>query len=126
MVRILFVLVFFFPATVRAASLETNDLFFSGLKMFIGMMVFVGLMLFVYFLNRKGIKFLKGSKAGRIKIVEMRHVGGKKMLCMVEVKGREFLLGLGNERIDFLYDFTDTQANAAFENELRRHVEVER
>jgi len=126
MARILSLLVLFFPAELWAASLEKTDLFFSGLKMFIGMIVVVGLMLLVYVLNRKGIGFLKKDKIGRIKIVEMRHLGGKKMLCMVEVKGREILLGLGNERIDFLFDFSDSRAVTGFENELRQHVEAER
>jgi flagellar protein FliO/FliZ len=125
MARILSLLILFFPAELWAASLEKTDLFFSGLKMFIGMIVVVGLMLLVYVLNRKGIGFLKKDKTGRIKIVEMRHLGGKKMLCMVEVKGRELLLGLGNERIDFLYDFSDSRAVNGFENELQQHVEAE-
>jgi flagellar protein FliO/FliZ len=125
MARILSLLILFFPAELWAASLQPNDLFFSGLKMFIGMIVVVGLMLLVYVLNRKGIGFLKKDKTGRIKIVEMRHLGGKKMLCMVEVKGRELLLGLGNERIDFLYDFSHSRAINGFENELQQHVEAE-
>lgn len=126
MARILSFVVLFFPAELRAASMDTSDLFFSGLKMFIGMIVVVGVMLLVYFLNRKGVGFLKKNKTGRIKIVEMRHLGGKKMLCMVEVKGRELLLGLGNERIDFLYDCSGSRVIDSFENELHRHVEVEK
>jgi flagellar protein FliO/FliZ len=126
MARILFVFVLFFPTELLAIQMETNDLFFSGLKMFIGMIIVVGLMLLVYVLNRKGIKFLKGSKVGRIKIVEMHHVGGRKMLCLVEVSGQELLLGLGNERIDFLYHFNDRHAGKGFENELRECVEAER
>jgi flagellar protein FliO/FliZ len=118
--------ILFFPAELWAASLEPTDLFFSGLKMFIGMIVVVGLMLLVYVLNRKGIGFLKKDRTGRINIVEMRHLGGRKMLCMVEVKGRELLLGLGNDHIDFLYDFSDSPAHTDFANELQRHVEAEK
>jgi flagellar protein FliO/FliZ len=126
MARILSLLILFFPAELWAASIEPIDLFFSGLKMFIGMVIVVGLMLLVHVLNRKGIGFLKKDKTGRIKIVEMRHLGGRKMLCMVEVKGRELLLGLGNERIDFLYDFSDSKLNIDFANELQRQAEAER
>jgi flagellar protein FliO/FliZ len=126
MARILSLWILFFPAELRAASLETTDLFFSGLKMFIGMIFVVGLMLLVYALNRKGIGFLKKDRTGRINIVEMRHLGGRKMLCMVEVKGRELLLGLGNDRIEFLYDFSDSPVHKGFANELQRHVEADR
>jgi flagellar protein FliO/FliZ len=126
MAWILSLWILFFPAELWAASLETTDLFLSGLKMFIGMIFVVGLMLLVYALNRKGIGFLKKDRTGRINIVEMRHLGGRKMLCMVEVKGRELLLGLGNDRIDFLYDFSDSPVHTGFANELQRHVKAER
>jgi flagellar protein FliO/FliZ len=126
MKRILCLLVLFFPAELQAGSLESIDLFFSGLKMFSGMIILVGIMLLVYALNRKGIGFLKKNKSDRIKIMEMRHLGGRKMLCMVEVKGRELLLGLGNERIDFLYDFSSSSTNTNFEKELQRHAEVKK
>jgi flagellar protein FliO/FliZ len=126
MKRILCLLVLFFPAELQAGSMESIDLFFSGLKMFSGMIIVVGIMLLVYALNRKGIGFLKKNKSDRIKIMEMRHLGGRKMLCMVEVKGRELLLGLGNERIDFLYDFSGSPTNTIFEKELQRHAEAKK
>ena len=119
-------LVLLFPAELHAASLETNELFFSGLKLFIGMIIVAGLMLFVYFLNRKGIGFLNGGKVSRINIAEIRHVGGRKMLCLVEVNGQELLLGLGNERIDFLCHLTGKDGIAEFKNEFREQIEEER
>ena len=126
MAWILSLWILFFPVELWAASLETPDLFFSGLKMFIGMIIVIGLMLLVYALNRKGIGFFKKDRTGRINILEMRHLGGRKMLCMVEVKGKELLLGLGNDRIDFLYDFSASPAHNGFANELQRHVEADR
>lgn len=126
MVRILSGLVLFFPTELLAATLEENDLIFSGLKMFIGMIVVVGLMLLVYVLHRKGIGILKAGKANRINIVEIRHLGGRKMLCLAEVNGQEFLLGLGNDRIDLLCRLTDKEAIADFKSEFRKQIEEER
>lgn len=123
MVRILSLFVLFYPFDLWAAQSDTVDLLFSGLKMFIAMIIVIGFMLLIYVLNRKGVKFFKGTKSGRINIVEMRHVGGKKILCLVEVQGKEFLLGLGNERIDFLYHFGDSPSSAGFENQLHEYFE---
>jgi len=33
-------------------------------------------------------------------------VGGRKSLCLVEVEGEKFLLGLGNDRVNCLHHFT--------------------
>jgi flagellar protein FliO/FliZ len=126
MAWILSLWILFFPFELWAASLETTDLFFSGLKMFIGMTIIIGLMLLVYTMNRKGIGFFKKNRTGRINIVEMRHLGGSKMLCMVEVKGRELLLGVGNDRIDFLYDLSDSPVHCGFADEFQRYVEAEK
>lgn len=118
--------VLLFPAELWAAQSETIDLFFSGLKMFIGMIIVVGLMMLVYAINRKGIKLLKGGKTGLIRILETRHVGGKKMLCLVEVRGEELLLGIGNERINFIHHFNRSQSASGFENKLQDHLETKR
>lgn len=126
MLYFLSVFILLFPADLWAAQSETIDLFFSGLRMFIGMIIVVGLMLLIYVLNRKGIKFLKGSKTSHIKILEMRPVGGKKILCLVEVRGEELLLGLGNERVDFLYHFNSHRSNISFEDNLQEHFETKR
>ncbi len=126
MLHFLPVFILLFPADLWAAQSETIDLFFSGLRMFIGMIIVVGLMLLIYVLNRKGIKFLKGSKTGHIKILEMRPVGGKKILCLVEVRGEEILLGLGNERVDFLYHFDSHRSNISFEDNLKEHFETKK
>lgn len=126
MVRILLLLILLYPSELLAASIETSNLFIAGMKMFVGTVAVVGLMVLVYVLNRRGFQFLKAKKAGRINIVEIRPIGGRKMLCLIEVKGQEFLLGMGNERIDFLYHFSDGHAGCGFENELMEHAEVER
>ncbi len=122
MARILPLFVLLIPSNLWGSQSENIDLFFSGLKMFIGMIIVVGLMLLVYVLNKKGIKFLKGGKPGLIQILETRPVGGKKMLCLVEVKGQELLLGIGNERIDFLHHLDSCSGqDTGFEKKLQEH-----
>ena len=115
----LFFMIAFFPARVMAADSGSSGLFFPGLRLIAGMAVIIGLMLLVYIVNRKGITFLKRGGTNRINIMETRPVGGRKVLCLVEVRGQELLLGLGNERIDFLCRLGDAREGDDFESSLQ-------
>lgn len=124
-----FLMILMTPAPLWADQSGTVDVFFSALKLFAGTAIVVGIMLLLYYLNRRGAMFLEARNAGKIKIVETRGVGGKKALCLVEIRGEMILLGLGNERIDLLHHFdTPPGENAGeprndFENELRGQYE---
>ena len=117
--RIVAVTLLVFSARAWAADSGDPDLFVSGLKMVVGMAVVIGLMLLVYFMNKKGIGFLKRGGTSRINIVETRPVGGRKMLCLVEVDGQSLLLGIGNDRIDFLCNVGSSSKKKGFENSLQ-------
>ena len=93
------------PTPAYGADGVSVDLFATGLKLFAGTAVVVGIMLLLHYLNKRGVKFFEGKSAGSIRIVENRAVGGRKSLCLVEVRGETLLLGLGNDRIDMLHHF---------------------
>jgi flagellar protein FliO/FliZ len=73
-------------------------------------------------MNQKGVKFLKRGKTGLINIVETRPVGARKVLCLVEVRGRELLLGIGGDRIDFLCQIGERQTDKSFDDELKESI----
>lgn len=77
-----------------------------------GLFIVLGVVLLLYYLSRKGFGFLPATKSGAIKIVEMRHLMPKKALCLVEVRGKELLLGIGTERIEVL-SMLDTPPSAS-------------
>jgi len=62
----------------------------------------IGLLLLCFAASRKGLSLLPGKRSGQIHILETRPLGGKKMLCLVQVRGQELLLGVSGERIDCL------------------------
>ena len=71
------------------------------LKMLAALGLVVGLM----FLLSAGLRrFRLGPKGGgeTIQIKETRPLGARKVLCLVEVRGQEMLLGITPERIEFL------------------------
>ena len=106
------------PIPALAAGDDSPGLFASWLKLLAGLAVVLGLLYLFYALSRKGLSFLPGVKAGAIKIVEVRSLGPKKGLCLVEVRGQELLLGFGAERVDFLANLGPVRPGESFANKL--------
>lgn len=89
-----------FPAW--AVEDGSGDLLLPMLKVFGGLALVLGLMLLLYGLSRKGFRFLPGPKSGAIQVLEMRGLGTKKSLCLVKVRGGEYLLGVGPSGVNLL------------------------
>jgi flagellar protein FliO/FliZ len=107
--------------------IESTDpsLLSSGFRMLWGLFVVLGIILIIYGLMRKRLSFVQSNSKAKIKIIEIRHLMPKKSLCLVEVGGQKFLLGLGNENITLLSaikaskssTFNTTLASAAEQHE---------
>ena len=104
------------PQLVVAAETVGDEpsLLYSSLKMTAALAVVIGLLLLLYAASRKGFGILPKARDGAIKILETKPLGGKKFLCLVSVRGEDMLLGMSNERIEYLSklppakDFSDT------------------
>ena len=114
------------PSEVWAAPYDPPGLWATGLKLLVGTLLVIGLMLLVYVLNRKGFSLFRNSSPSRIQIVENRPVGGKKSVCLVRVRGEDFLLGLGGDQVQLLFHFGSSQDDHRFESELQERVEAGR
>jgi len=92
------------PMLVLAAGPATNEesLLITAFKMLGALALVIGLLLLCFAASRKGLSLLPGKRSGQIQILETRSLGGKKMLCLVQVRGQELLLGVSGERIDCL------------------------
>ena len=88
--------------------------------MLAGLAVVLGLLYILYAVSRRGLGFLPGNKDGLIRVVEVRSLGPKRGLCLVEVRGRELLLGFGPERIECLAELESTGAASGFAATLER------
>ena len=85
-----------------AETVPEPSLLGSSLKMIAALAVICGILLLFYAAQRKGFGVLPQKKSGLIKVVETRPLGGRKFLCIVNVRGEEMLLGLSNDRIECL------------------------
>lgn len=102
MVRLFLFLLFLWPIPAWAADGAAGDMVSSILKVLAALGVVLGLVLLLYAFSRKGRGWLPSAKGGALRVVETRHLAPKKFLCLVEVRGEELLLGVGQERVELL------------------------
>ena len=107
----LFILSFLIIATPAFAegTITEPSLLGSSLKMLAALAVVIGILLLLYAASRKGFGVLPQRKNGLIQVLETRPLGGRKFLCVVKVRDEEILLGLSNDRIEYLSKLSSTQ-----------------
>jgi flagellar protein FliO/FliZ len=90
------------PTEIALCATEPDTTFSASLRLVWGLLVVLGILFIIYGLMKKKMSFLHMPEKGIIKIVEVRHLLPKKSLYLVEVRGQEFLLGAGHDRIDLI------------------------
>ena len=98
-----FLLLAFFPATAWAA--EPPTMASAVLQTAWALLVVAGLILALYGLSKKKL-FLGKMSGNAIKIIELRPLQPKSTLALVEVRGREYLLGISTGGIHLLADLS--------------------
>ncbi|OQX20580.1 MAG: hypothetical protein BWK76_00765 [Desulfobulbaceae bacterium A2] len=80
----------------------------------------VGIILLLYALARR--RFTSLRQGGAIKILEIRYLMPRKAVALVEVRGQQFLLGLGGDRVDLISALPGPDKQPAdFPSELEHH-----
>ncbi len=121
--RLLIISLFFSAQPVYAAAVNAEpSLLGSSLKMVAALAVVIGILLLLYAASRKGFGVLPQKKNGLIQVLETRPLGGRKFLCVVKVRGEEMLLGLSNDRIEYL---TKVPSSDKFAETLQQAEEVQ-
>ena len=88
------------------------------LQMGWALLVVTGLILAIYGLAKKRL-FLGKMGGNAIKIIEMRPLMPKSSLALVEVRGKEYLLGISADRIQLIADLSqDTKDKPNFDSLL--------
>ncbi|MBU1567392.1 MAG: flagellar biosynthetic protein FliO [Proteobacteria bacterium] len=89
------------PVVSLAASpqlVETQSYF----KFIWGLLFVLGIILILFSLLRKRFSLLANTSEKNIKILEIKPLMGRKALCLITVKGNEYLLGISGDRINHL------------------------
>ncbi len=90
------------PSLALAGEPSGEGLLPAGLKTMAALVVVLGVILLLFALSRKRPRWLSPNRAGAIKVVETRYLGPKKALCLVQVRGEEYLIGMGQDRIELI------------------------
>jgi flagellar protein FliO/FliZ len=91
----------------NAWGAEATSMANAALQTLWALLIVVGLILALYALARKRFA-LGGLGSGNIKVIEMRPLLPKATLALVEVRGREYLLGISGGNIQLLADLQAT------------------
>lgn len=99
LVALLSVLLMRTPAAAAIPSAGDTE---NYLRMIWGLLIVLGIILILYGLVKKRFSLLATSPRQEIKVVEVKPLLGKKALCLVEVRGREYLIGIGGDTVTHL------------------------
>jgi flagellar protein FliO/FliZ len=108
------------PPAAYAASPQLGELD-SYFKMIWGLLVVLGVIFLLYALLKKRFSLLATSPEKNIKILEIKPLMGRKALCLVSVKGHQYLIGLSGDRITHLATLPD-ETDMTFAETLRATV----
>lgn len=95
------------------------------MRMIWGLLIVLGIILALYGLLKKRFSLLSASPSQEIKVLEIKPLMGKKAICLIEVKGQEYLLGLGGERVTHLATLP-RQSDTSFADTLAKTREKSR
>ncbi|PHR29439.1 MAG: flagellar biosynthetic protein FliO [Desulfotalea sp.] len=76
-----------------------NEMLANSFRVVWGLLVVLGIILLLYGLLRKRFSLLSSLADKEIHIVEIKPLMGKKALCLVEIRGTEYLLGISESHI---------------------------
>ena len=109
-----------FPATGLAAQGAADMPFMESIRM-MAIVAFLGIVLICgTVLLGKRLKFFPTIRSGIIHVLDSRGIAPRKFLCLVEVHGKELLLGVG-DRIELLASWSAPDADAVREFEAALH-----
>jgi flagellar protein FliO/FliZ len=114
------VLLFSSPENIYGAVTGLDEMG-SYFRMLWGLLVVLGIILILYGILKKRLSLFHSPASQSIKVLEIKPLMGKKALCLVEVKGEEYLLGISNDRINHIATI-DSAKESSFATTLRKTV----
>ena len=78
---------------------NNSDIVANSFRVIWGLLIVLGVILLLYGLLRKRFSLLSSLPDKEINVIEIKPLMGKKALCLVEVRGTEYLLGVSESHI---------------------------
>lgn len=81
----------------------------ASMRVLWGLLIVLGIIFAIYAIAKKKFNFLPGNNGkSLIKIIETRHLMPKKSLYLIDVKGKEYLIGVSDNNINLLSTIENT------------------
>jgi flagellar protein FliO/FliZ len=90
--------ILFSPGNIYGAEAELGSME-SYFRVIWGLLVVLGIILILYGIFKKRLSLFHTPSSQSIKVLEIKPLMPKKSLCLVEVKGEEYLLGISSDQI---------------------------
>ena len=105
------------PAGITHAAESPADEISGYFRVMWGLCIVLAIILILYALLKRRFSIINPRGGRAIRVLEIQPLMPRKSLCLVEVKGREFLLGIGTDTITLLADL-DNSPKASFQETL--------
>ncbi len=110
-----------YSATDTAINTEPSMLM-ASMRVLWGLLIVLGIIFAIYAFAKKKFNFLPGNNGkSLIKIIETRHLMPKKSIYLIDVRGKEYLLGVSDNNINLLSSI-DNNDHEEFQSVLEQAV----
>lgn len=117
-------LLIFLPSQVMAAETAGGAAspLANGFRVIGGLVLVIGLVLLAYAATKRRGGLFQGNRGTAVKVLETKHLGPKKALALIEVRGEEMLIGIGNEGINLICRFNGANKDS-FASSLQQQMD---
>lgn len=99
------------PTSAHAAVAATDDIT-AYFRVMWGLLVVLAIILVLFALLKKRFGIINPRSTKAIRVLEIQPLMPKKSLCLIEVRGKEYLLGIANESITLLADISSSSRSS--------------
>jgi len=92
----------------QAAVADTSDIT-AYFRVMWGLLIVLAIILVLFALLKKRFSIINPRSTKAIRVLEIQPLMPKKSICLIEVRGREYLLGIANESITLLADMNNSK-----------------
>ncbi len=102
-------LLFLYSYPSYAAENQSFDPLDSGLRMLWGLGIVCAIIYVIYLIAKRYFSPLQQQKKSLINVLETRYIMPKKSILLIEVRGKEYLVGTGHDSISTIVPVQPSQ-----------------
>lgn len=105
------------PAVTAQAAVTATDEITAYFRVMWGLFIVLAIMLVLFAFLKKRFSIINPRSSKAIRVLEIQPLMPKKSICLIEVRGKEYLIGIANESITLLADM-NSNGKSSFQDIL--------